>query len=336
MKRDTLIFPMNPNPTHEFGRLSGYPDAYWVYADKMRKDRHDPFVYLSHSNCRGDPTRCSDGYVWNQGGLRWHFEIVREGTFVNKKLDYVMKTKWAKYVPPFRKYKDDTYWFLLKNLRKIKEESVIEGNTAKGGRVLDADKFWREIKGYERKIHSSIFRSSSGAPWVVKCAVEPPSQSDTEEMIDPIRTLAVNTITKRGGISEQTIEEIFLLKILREGFDGKEVEAIWEQEGFTDAKEAKLYRFDLAFRLVDGTHFAIELKKGFGKDAPLQLKNYILKSPLLRDKNPIPVIVCAIKTEKLVKQMEVAFPQTRWRIVEFRPKIVFEDVTPYGKAHERI
>jgi len=54
-------------------------------------------------------------------GLRWHFKIVREGTFENKKLDHIMKIKWSKHVPPFRKYKDATYWFSLKNLRKIKK-----------------------------------------------------------------------------------------------------------------------------------------------------------------------------------------------------------------------
>lgn len=253
---------MNPSPTHEFGRLSGYMDAYWLYAMKMMKNGYNPFVYLSHSKCHGDPTRCSDGYIWNKCGLRWHFEIVREGTFVNEKLDHVLKTKWAKYVPPFRRYQDDTYWFLLKNPKRIKEESVVEGNKTKGGRILNIKQFWREIEGFERKIHSSIFRSSSGAPWVVKCAIKPPSQSDIEESVDPFRKLTVDTITKRGGINEQTIEEIFLLKILWEGFDGIEVDAIWEQEGFTDA-EANLYRFDLAFRLADGTHFAVEFKKGF-------------------------------------------------------------------------
>jgi hypothetical protein len=323
MTRDTLIFPMNPHPGHAFGRLSGYIDAYRLYTEKMRKEGHEPLVYLSHSECHGNPTKCLDGYIWHNGGLRWHFEIEQKGTFVNKKLDHVMKTKWARYVPPFRKYDYHPYWFLLRNLSEIKE---IPGKKTKGGLALNVNHFWREIEGSRQVIHSSIFRSLEGAPWVVKCAVEPELQSDTEKEADPFRELLLRTIIKRGGIDEQTIEETFLLNILWEGFDRKSVDAIWEQEGFRS--EAELYRFDLAFKLVNGAYFAVEFKKGFGEDAPLQLKEYINKSPILRNKKPTPIIVCARKTKNLIKEMKTKFPKTQWRIIEFRPVIHFEDVTP--------
>ena len=323
--RDILIYPMNPHPEHAFGRLSGYIDAYWLYTQKMRKEGHNPFVYLSHNSCFGNPAKCMDGYIWHETGLRWHFEIVKDGTFVGKKLADIVKTGWAKYVPPFRKYPDDTYWFLLKNLRKLKEKSIIYGKRKRGGRVLSVDKFYREIDGYGREMHSSAFRSSFGAPWVVKCAIEPPSELDFEQKVDPFRELMVQTVTKRGGIDEQTIEETFLLKILWDGFEHKRVDAVWKQEGFTD-EEADRYRFDMAFRLDDGTHFAVEFKKGYGEDAPLQLANYINKIPLLKCKKPNPIVVCAIKTDELMKQMKQAFPQAPWRIMEFKPEIRFEDV----------
>ena len=326
--RNALIIPMQSHPGHEFGRLSGYTDAYWLFAEKTKRKGSGALVYYSHEKCYGEAflKACSDGYIWHDGSLCWYFEIEQEGTFTDQSMLDLEKTKWSRYIPPFRRYSDHRKWFLLRNIRKIKEEKMIKGVKAKGGLTLNTKHFWREIDGFDRRIHSSSFRSSSGAPWVVKTSSQPPQQSDTETLTDPLNNLIHNAIIKRYGIDEQAIEEIFLLNILWYGVDNKLVNKIWQQEGFTD-EEAKSYRFDAAFRLEDGTLYAVEFKRGTDNDAPLQLKNYIDKSSILSEEktSPIPMIVCARKTTELEKEMRRSFPREKWRILEFKPKISFED-----------
>jgi hypothetical protein len=327
--RNTLIIPMQSHPDHAFGRLSGYTDAYWLFAEKMKKEGRGALVYYSHEKCYGETTlkACSDGYIWHDGGLCWYFEIEREGTFMDQSMSNLEKTKWSQYIPPFRRYNYHRKWFLLKNMRKIKEEKIIKGKKARGGLALNTHNFWREIEGFDKRIHSSMFRSSSGAPWAVRTSIQPPQQSDVETLKDPLNDLVHNAIIKRYGIDEQAIEEIFLLKILWNGFDNKPVNKIWQQEGFTDKRERVRYRFDAAFGLEDGSLYAVEFKRGTDDDAPLQLKNYIDKSTILKDDKaiPIPMIVCARRTKELEKEMRRLFPGEKWRIVEFKPRILFEE-----------
>lgn len=79
----------------------------------------------------------------------------------------------------------------------------------------------------------------------------------------------------------------------------------------------------MAFWTEDGSCHAVEFRKGFGEDAPLELDGYVRNSPDLKDERPVsPIVVCAEVTPNLRKEMKTCFGD-RGRIIEFVPKVSF-------------
>jgi len=257
MPRKTLIFPMRMHKEHAFGHLSGYAPAFWMFAQKRGREGNNCFVYLSTRYCHQPGEKCSDGYIYHDGRLEWYFEIDEaRSSFGDKDLRGIVGAGLDRFVPPFRRYDDHKYWFLLRNLRRLNRKPEYEAVYENHQKVLDPNRFWYISENGNRKpISSSALRSLEGAPYVGYTTVDLPPADHIDTLYDPYRDLIREAIFRRGGLDEQAIEESFLLVILDEGYEKMIVKRVVQQAGFTN-EAAEKDRYDMAFWTEDETCYA--------------------------------------------------------------------------------
>lgn len=303
MIRDVLVLCMNPHSEHMYGILSGDPMAYYLFSLK-----HETKVFFSvHSLAWGDLEKepnIKDGYIYNQGKLRWHFFL---DSFYES-VDEVRGSGKRSYIPPYRiGYEGHKRWYLLSNMRELRSEyyeKISEKIFEKNFVRLKRFKFYVRGSNEIKPLQTNRLNAA-----ICKTSVLPPTKEDVKrEIRDPNEIIEnlIRTDLRESRLLEETIERAYLLKLLTRGTyptDRGSETVVW----LTDQRvlERTRKRYDVAFRLKEsGRYVAVEFKRGEGFSAMQQLKDYIeelkREENIQLDASLLPRIVCEHRSEDLL------------------------------------